>query len=93
MKYKAANGGGRSTYKEDRGWGQEIKGEVVGGYLSIYTPTPEYLRLREVYRDWVHIDIGWHLGGVIAGGAVCQTWWQELSVIPEKRYNPLREGV
>ena len=31
-----------------------------------YVPTPEELRLQEIYRDWVHGNPGTHLDGRIA---------------------------
>ena len=39
------------------------------GYVPGYVPTPEDLRLREVYGDWVHGNLGTHLdGGVTEDG-------------------------
>ena len=35
------------------------------GYLTGYTPTPEDLRLQEVYGDWVHANPDTHLHGGI----------------------------
>ena len=35
------------------------------GNAPRYVPTPEDLRLREVYGDWVHRNLGTHLDGGI----------------------------
>ena len=36
-------------------------GEGTAGNVPGYQPTPEDLRLREVYGDWVHAKPGTHL--------------------------------
>ena len=40
-------------------------GEGESGDEPGYNPTPEDLRLREVYGDWVHGNPGTHLDGGI----------------------------
>ena len=57
------------------------RGDVPG-----YIPTPEDLRLREVYVYWVHGNPGTHLDGGIAKDGKWQGWWRELAVTPERRY-------
>ena len=37
--------------------------EGTAGDVTGYQPTPEDLRLREVYGDWVHANLGTHLDG------------------------------
>ena len=51
-----------------------------------YTPTPEDLRLREVYRDWVHAKPGTHLDGGIHENSAWQAWWRDLAVMPSRGY-------
>ena len=48
--------------------------------------TPEYLRLREVYGDWVHRNPSTHLDGGITDEGKCHGWWRDLAVIPLRRY-------
>ena len=52
-----------------------------------YVPTPEDLRLREVYRDWVHNNPGTHLDGSVKDESAWQAWWPDLAVIPSRRYD------
>ena len=52
-----------------------------------YTPTPEDLRLREVYKDWVHSNPGNHLDGGICDDSAWQSWWSDLAVMPSRRYD------
>ena len=47
--------------------GVPVKGEGASGDVPGYVPTPEELRLREVYGDWVHGNPGTHLRGDSAG--------------------------
>ena len=42
-----------------------------------YNPTPEDLRLRKVYRDWVHANPGTHLDGGIHDDLAWQAWWYD----------------
>ena len=35
----------------------------MAGKMLGYQPTLEFLRLREVYGDWVHVNPGMHLDG------------------------------
>ena len=50
------------------------------------TPTPEDLRLQEVYRDWVHSNPGTHIDGGIEDNKTWQGWWRDLVVMPSRRY-------
>ena len=52
-----------------------------------YAPTPEDLRLREVYGDWVHGNPGSHLAGGILEDGRGQKWWRDLAVMPPRRYD------
>ena len=51
-----------------------------------YNPTPEDLRLREVYEDWVHGKPGTHLYGRIKDGGKWKGWWCDLVVMPSWHY-------
>ena len=51
-----------------------------------YVPTPEDLRLREVYGDWVHGNPGTHLDGGVKEDGLWQGWWRDLAVMPPHRY-------
>ena len=53
------------------------------GYILI----PEDLRLRELYRDWVHGNPGTHLDGGVKDDSAWQAWWRDLAVIPLRRYD------
>ena len=46
--------------------GIPTEGEGTSGDVSGYVPTSEDLRLRGVYRDWVHGNLGTHLDGGVA---------------------------
>ena len=46
--------------------GDTADGEGESGDVPRYVPIPEDLRLREVYGDWVHGNLGTHLDGGIA---------------------------
>ena len=52
---------------ERQGWGNQkpehADRKVERGDAPGYTPTPEDLRLREVYGEWVHVIPGTHLDG------------------------------
>ena len=48
------------------------EGEGEDGDDLGYTPTPEDLRLWEVYEDWVHANPGTHLDGGIKNDAEWQ---------------------
>ena len=52
-----------------------------------YVPTPEDLRLWEVYGDWVHGNSGTHLDVGVANDSAWQTWWHDLAVMPSRRYD------
>ena len=61
-----------STEETERGrgdanvTGEPVEGEGASSDVPGYVPTPEDLRLREVYRDWVHGNQGTHLDGGVA---------------------------
>ena len=73
---------GRSDQLLDQEDSKGERGDILG-----YTPTPEDLRLQEVYRDWVHANPGTHLHGVIRDDATCQEWWHDLAIMPLRRYD------
>ena len=74
--------------KEDRNMATTpVEGEGAAGNEPGYNPTPEDLRLREVYGDWVHANPGTHLDGGIRDNLACQVWWRDLTVMPLKRYD------
>ena len=50
----------------------EVKG--TAGDEPGYNPTPEDLRLQEVYGDWVHANPGTHLEGGIRDNSAWQAW-------------------
>ena len=52
---------GAADETEKTAEGEGERGDVPG-----YVPTPEDLRLREVYGDWVHGNLGTHLDGGVA---------------------------
>ena len=60
-------GAAAETEKPDEGEGE--KGDVPR-----YAPTPEDLRLREVYGDWVHGNPGTHLDRGVKEDGLCQGW-------------------
>ena len=51
-----------------------LEGEGAAGDDLGYTLTPEELRLREVYRDWVHANPGTHLDGGVQDDSASQAW-------------------
>ena len=63
------------------------EGEGTSEYEPVYTPTPEDLRLQEVYGDWVHANPGTHLDGGIRDDSAWQAWWRDLVVMPSRRYD------
>ena len=62
-------------------------GEGAAGDVPGYQPTPEDLRLREVYGDWVQANTGTHLDRGVRDDLVWQAWWCDLVVIPLRRYD------
>ena len=52
-----------------------------------YIPTPEDLRLREVYGDWVNGNPGTHLDGGVKYDLEWQAWWRDLALMPLRRYD------
>ena len=46
------------------------EGEGMAGDVPGYKSTPEDLRIREVYGDWVHANPGMHLDGVVRDDSV-----------------------
>ena len=81
MEDKSAGGRETETPLEDD--------EGTAGDVLVYQPTPEDLRLREVYRDWVHANPGTHLDGGVRDDSLWQAWWRDLAVIPLRRYDAL----
>ena len=49
-----------------------VEGEGTVGDEPGYNPTPKDLRLREVFKDWVHANTGSHLDGGIRDDSVWQ---------------------
>ena len=67
------------------------EGEGMAGDVPGYNPTPEDLRLREVYGDWVHSNPGTHLDGGIRDNSAWQAWWRDLAVMPSRGHDtPIR---
>ena len=64
-----------------------LEGERTAGYNLGYNPTPEDLRLQEVYGDWVHSNPGTHLDGGIHDNSAWKAWWRDLVVMPSRRYD------
>ena len=60
---------------------EKADGEGESGDEPGYNLTPEDLRLREVYGDWVHGNLGTHLDGGIKDGR-----WRDLAVMPSRHY-------
>ena len=58
-----------------------------------YIPTPEDLRLWEVYGDWVHGNPGTHLDGGVKEDGLWQEWWRDLAVMPPRRYEAQSKKV
>ena len=67
--------------------GDTANGEGESGDVPGYVPTPEDLRLREVYGDWVHRNPCTHLDGGVKDDSAWQAWWHDLSVMPSRRYD------
>ena len=64
-----------------------MEGEGTEGDNPGYNPTPEDLRLRDVYGDWVHVNPGTHLYNGISKNATWQAWWRDLAVMTSRRYD------
>ena len=73
--------------------GEPVEREGASSNVPWYVPTPEDLRLREVYRDWVHGNPGTHLDGGVADDSAWQAWWRDLAVLPSRRYDALSGKV
>ena len=58
------------------------KGKGTAGDEPGYTPTPEDLRLREVYKDCVHANPGTHLDRGIRDNSTWQACLRDLTVMP-----------
>ena len=67
--------------------GVPVEGEGGSDDVPGYVPTPEDLRLREVYGNWVHGNPGTHLNGGVANDSAWQAWWRDLAVMPSRRYD------
>ena len=76
----ARQGEGVLTTAPAEGQGEE------GGKLG-YNPTPEDLRLREIYGYLVHANPGTHLDRGIGNDAVWKVWWRDLMVMLLRRYD------
>ena len=80
-KAKGTRGAGKEkggTYEtEETAEGEGERGDVPG-----YVPTPEDLRLREVYGDWVHGNPGTHLDVGVKEDGLWKGWWRDLAVMP-----------
>ena len=64
-----------------------VEGEGTARDDPGYNPTPEDLRLQEVYGDWVHANPGTHLDGGIRDDSAWQAWWHHLAVQTSRRYD------
>ena len=60
---------GVADVTEESAEGEGARGDVPG-----YVPTPEDLRLQEVYGDWVHGNPGTHLDGGVQEDELWQGW-------------------
>ena len=69
------------------------EGEGTAGDEPGYTPTPDDLRLQEVYGDWVHANPGTHMEEGIRNDSGCKAWWHDLAVMPSRRYDALSGRV
>ena len=63
------------------------EGKDTDGYVPGYTSTPENLRLREVYGDWIHANPGTHLDGGVRDDSAWKAWWRDLAVMPSRRFD------
>ena len=54
-----------------------VEGEGAAGDEPGYNPTPEDLRLWEVYGEWVHASPVTHLDGGILDDPAWQAWWHD----------------
>ena len=52
-----------------------------------YQPTPEDLRLQEVYGDWFHANPGTHLNRGVRDDSAWQAWWHDLAVMTSRHYD------
>ena len=64
-------------------------GKERGGDKLGYTLTPEDLRLREVYRYWVHTNPRTHLDSSIGKDASWKVSWRYLVVMSSRHYDAL----
>ena len=62
-------------------------GEGDEGDLPGYTSTPEDLRLKKVYGDWVYANTGTHLHEGIVDNEAWKGWWRDLMVILSRHYD------
>ena len=67
--------------------GEPVEGEGASGDMPRYVPTPEDVRLREVYGKWVHGNPGTHIDGGVADDLAWQAWWCDLAFMPSRRYD------
>ena len=67
--------------------GDTADGEGESVDVPGYVPTPEELRLREVYGDWVHGNPVTHLDGGVKDDSAWQAWWCDLTIMLSRRYD------
>ena len=72
---------------------ESAEGEGARGDEPGYVPTPEDLRLQEVYEDWVHGNPRTHMDGGVTEDGLWQGWWRDLVVIPPRRYKETSRKV
>ena len=83
----------RGEEKSDSHTTTPSEGEDTEGDEPGYTPTQEDIRLREVYGDWVHNDLGTHLDGGIHDDSAWQAWRRDLAVMLSRHYDMLSGRV
>ena len=62
-------------------------GNGTAGDVPGYQPTPEDLRLRDFYGDWIHANPSTRLVGGIRDDLAWQACWNDLAVMPLRRYD------
>ena len=83
-----AQGKGEENSAGGRETGTTLEeGEGAAGDVPSYKPTPDELRLREVYGEWVHANSGTHLDGGVCDNSAWQAWWLDLAVMSLRRYD------
>ena len=77
-----AKSAGEKTTPEPSKYSGGTAGDVPG-----YHPTPEDLRIWEVYIDWVRANPGTHLDDGVKDDSAWQAWWRDLAVMPLRHYD------